>query len=90
MLAMRNIIIGDVHGCLDELKELINKLELSSADHLFFIGDLIDKGPDSVGVVKYVYELSKLYSTVLILGNHEEKFLRFLYNKVNNKKLWQK
>lgn len=83
---MRNIIIGDVHGCLDELKELINKLELSSADHLFFIGDLIDKGPDSVGVVKYVYELSKLYSTVLILGNHEEKFLRFLYNKVNNKK----
>ena len=83
---MRNIIIGDVHGCLDELKELINKLELSSTDNLFFIGDLIDKGPDSVGVVKYVYELSKLYSTVLILGNHEEKFLRFLYNKVNNKK----
>ena len=75
---MRNIIIGDVHGCLDELKELINKLELVSTDHLFFIGDLIDKGPDSVGVVKYVYELSKLYSTVLILGNHEEKFLRFI------------
>ena len=83
---MRNIIIGDVHGCIDELKELINKLELVSTDHLFFIGDLIDKGPDSVGVVKYVYELSKLYSTVLILGNHEEKFLRFLYNKANNKK----
>ena len=83
---MRNIIIGDVHGCLDELKELINKLEFVSTDHLFFIGDLIDKGPDSVGVVKYVYELSKLYSTVLILGNHEEKFLRFLYNKANNKK----
>lgn len=37
MLAMRNIIIGDVHGCLDELKELINKLELSSADHLFLL-----------------------------------------------------
>jgi len=83
---MRNIIIGDVHGCIDELKDLINKLELSSTDHLFFIGDLIDKGPDSVGVVKYVYELSILYSTVLILGNHEEKFLRFLYNKANNKK----
>ena len=83
---MRNIIIGDVHGCIDELKELINKLEIVSTDHLFFIGDLIDKGPDSVGVVKYVYELSKLHSTILILGNHEEKFLRFLYNKENNKK----
>jgi Icc-related predicted phosphoesterase len=83
---MRNIIIGDVHGCLEELKELINKIELSRTDNLFFIGDLIDKGPDSVGVVKYVFELSKLYSTLLILGNHEEKFLRYLYNKEHNPK----
>ena len=51
---------------------------------LFFIGDLIDKGPDSVGVVKYAFELSKIYSTNLVLGNHEEKLLRYLYNKDNN------
>jgi len=37
MLAMRNIIIGDVHGCLDELKELINKLEVSIDCLTFFI-----------------------------------------------------
>jgi serine/threonine protein phosphatase 1 len=81
---MRNIIIGDVHGCLDELKELIHQLQLYPSDRLFFIGDLIDKGPDSVGVVKYAFELSKIYSTNLVLGNHEEKFLRYLYNKDNN------
>lgn len=83
---MRNIIIGDVHGCILELKELINKLELTSTDHLFFIGDLINKGPDSIGVVKYVYELSQKIKTILILGNHEEKFLRYLHNKKHNAK----
>ena len=83
---MRKIIIGDVHGCLDELKALINQLELNSGDSLFFIGDLIDKGPDSVGVVKYVFELSKIYPVVLILGNHEEKFLRYMQHKIDNPK----
>jgi hypothetical protein len=80
----RHIIIGDIHGCIDELKALIVKLDLNNNDELFFIGDLIDKGPDSVGVVKYVYELSKRNKIVLILGNHEEKFLRYLYNKDYN------
>jgi fructose-1,6-bisphosphatase len=37
---------------------LIQKLELQQDDHLYFIGDLIDRGPDSVGVVKYVKALS--------------------------------
>lgn len=83
---VRKIIIGDVHGCLYELKELIHSLKLKINDQLFFIGDLIDKGPNSLGVVKYVFELSKSYSTILILGNHEEKFLRYLYNKEYNLK----
>ena len=82
----RKIIIGDVHGCINELKSLLAKIEITSNDELFFIGDLIDKGPDSVGVVKYVYELSKKNKTILILGNHEEKFLRYLHNKTHNTK----
>jgi len=81
---MRHIIIGDIHGCIDELQLLIQKLELQQDDHLYFIGDLIDIGPDSVGVVKYVRTLSEKYQTVLILGNHEEKFLRYLDHKLNN------
>jgi predicted MPP superfamily phosphohydrolase len=65
---MRHIIIGDVHGCINELKSLIEKLQLEAEDKLYFIGDLIDKGPDSVGVVKFVRELSKRYPLILILG----------------------
>ena len=83
---MRKIIIGDVHGCLSELEALLDMCSLQPADQLFFIGDLIDKGPDSVGVVKYVYELSLKLNVKLILGNHEEKFLRYLRNKKENPK----
>ena len=83
---MRNIIIGDVHGCLFELKALLERCNLRRTDKLFFIGDLIDKGPDSVGVVKFVYKLSISYNVRLILGNHEEKFLRYLRNKKLNPK----
>lgn len=81
---MRHIFIGDVHGCIDELKSLIKEIDLQIGDVLYFLGDLIDRGPDSVGVVRYVFELSKKYDTKLIVGNHEEKFFRYL-NHIKNK-----
>jgi hypothetical protein len=73
----RTIIIGDVHGCLLELDHLLQQLNPTSDDHLVFIGDLIDRGPHSVEVVQRVYELSHMHRLDLILGNHEEKFLRY-------------
>jgi hypothetical protein len=80
---MRRIIIGDVHGCIDELEELIYTLNINTSDSIFFIGDLIDRGPDSVAVVKKCYALSIDYEVKLILGNHEEKFLRYLHHIEN-------
>jgi serine/threonine protein phosphatase 1 len=73
----RLIFIGDVHGCIQELNILIDKLLLRQQDQLIFIGDLIDKGPDSVAVVRRFFELKNFCKTSLILGNHEEKFLRY-------------
>ena len=84
---MRHIFIGDVHGCIDELKCLIKAIDPTEGDLLYFLGDLIDRGPDSVAVVRYALELSKKYDTKLILGNHEEKFLRYLNHLNNNSKL---
>jgi predicted MPP superfamily phosphohydrolase len=75
---MRQIIIGDVHGCIDELNELMQLLAPSADDQLIFIGDLIDRGPDSSGVVRQVVQWSKQMDVKLILGNHEEKFLRYV------------
>ena len=74
----RLIIVGDVHGCLQELRQLMERIEPAVEDRIIFIGDLIDKGPDSVGVVRFVMELAKSRRVELILGNHEEKFLRYV------------
>ena len=75
----RTIVIGDVHGCSNELKALFYKLNgVSEHDHVIFLGDLIDKGPDSAGVVRMAREVSELCRVTLIQGNHEEMFLRWL------------
>lgn len=75
---MRTYVIGDVHGCIDELHNLVDLLKLSRSDRVVFLGDLIDKGPSPKDVVMFVYNLSKRYTVDLVLGNHEEKYLRWL------------
>ena len=79
---MRHIFVGDVHGMVHELMALVEDLHLNKNDVLVFVGDLIDKGPDSVGVVNFVRKLSqtRLASVVLVEGNHEEKHRRFRRN----------
>ena len=67
---MSYAIIGDVHGCLEELKTLLGKLE---GHQLVFVGDLVDKGPDSLGVLRLVRSLP---DAIVVSGNHEEKASR--------------
>ena len=71
----RYILIGDVHGCLDELDELLAVVDYrgSGGDRLVFVGDLMDRGPDPVGVVRRARELG----ADCVLGNHEEKHIRW-------------
>lgn len=70
----RIVVIGDVHGCLEELDELLKKIQYTPAKmRLVFAGDLLDRGPDSVGCVRRVRELG----AECIMGNHEEKHLRW-------------
>jgi serine/threonine protein phosphatase 1 len=80
----RVIIIGDIHGCIRELDELLGLLKIVSSDSLYFIGDLIDRGPDPAAVVRRCRQIANECATYLILGNHEEKFLRWLQHCRNN------
>jgi len=80
MASSRHIIIGDVHGCLTELQALIHRLAPMSDDTLIFLGDLVDKGPESAAVVGWVRHLSTIYRVVLIEGNHEEKHRRWRHH----------
>jgi serine/threonine protein phosphatase 1 len=77
---MRSYVIGDIHGCLDELRCLIEGLPLESGDRMVFLGDYIDRGPDSKGVVTYVLDLQKRNDLELVFlkGNHEDMFMAYL------------
>ena len=72
--AARLLIIGDVHGMLDELKELLNKADYTTSrgDRIIFVGDLVNKGPESSGVVQYAMDIN----ATTVRGNHEDKVLR--------------
>lgn len=69
---MRTIIIGDVHGCLDELLTLVSRCGYAPGDRLILVGDLVAKGPDSIGVVSWARESG----AEAVLGNHDEHVLR--------------
>jgi hypothetical protein len=74
------IIIGDVHGAIEELYDLLETVEpqVAAGAHLVFVGDYIDRGPDGPGVVKLVRNLVESGKASAVLGNHEETALRAL------------
>jgi hypothetical protein len=69
----RLIAIGDIHGCHLEFAELLARLELQPADRLILLGDLVNRGPDSISVI----DLARKHATVSLLGNHELRLLKF-------------
>jgi len=83
MSRVNHYIIGDVHGMFQELERLIDVLKPSSEDTVVFVGDLVDKGPSSGDVVRFVRELSSRTNVVVVEGNHEEKHRRFRKHRRN-------
>jgi serine/threonine protein phosphatase 1 len=69
---------GDIHGELEKLDELLEQMPLREGDRLVFLGDYIDRGPDSHGVIERLISLNQSYECVFLLGNHESMFLDFL------------
>ncbi|MEH7335828.1 metallophosphoesterase [Neobacillus drentensis] len=76
---MRKIVISDIHGCSTELDLLLHKSK-AQPDEVIFLGDYIDSGPDSMGVVDKVIDWCGQGATAL-LGNHDDLFLRWLDDK---------
>ena len=77
---MRTYVIGDIHGCLDELVYLLEALPLDAPDRLIFLGDYVDRGPNSKEVVSYLIHRRQTRSEDMIFlkGNHEDMFLSYL------------
>jgi serine/threonine protein phosphatase 1 len=76
-LLPRLFAIGDIHGCFDSFKELVeNKIQLRKEDKLILLGDYIDRGDKSKGVVDFIIELSENgYDVIPLMGNHEAMLL---------------
>jgi len=82
----RRFVIPDIHGFPQTLKKLINKLSLTVNDQLFFLGDYLDRGPSSSGVIDIILHLQKSgYNVFCIRGNHEDNFLKSFNEEIFNK-----
>jgi protein phosphatase len=78
-------IIGDVHGCCDELEELMAQLGYSSEGRhalgnrkLIFVGDLVDRGPRVLDTIRTVQRMVSAGNALCVPGNHDEKLMRWL------------
>ena len=84
----RIICFGDVHGCATALATLINAIQPTELDTLVFVGDYIDRGPDSKGVLDQIIALSQRCIVVPLMGNHEEMLLAVLDGGQSEMKFW--
>lgn len=86
---MKTIVVGDIHGCYNELKALIEDLEVSGeynkdTDKLVFLGDYIDRGKDSRLVIEFIRNLQKNNKNIIaLMGNHEDMLLNY-YRGIDN------
>lgn len=77
----RAIVIGDVHGCREELEALVRACGVTPEDQVFLVGDLVAKGPDSQGVV----QLAREQGYLAVLGNHDAHLLQIRAGTVDRK-----
>lgn len=84
---MRRYVIGDIHGCSKALGTLLDEILPSPDDTLIFLGDFIDRGPDSRGVLKQMVELGRHTQMIALRGNHEIMLLGILFGGLDPE-LW--
>ena len=86
---MRKIAITDIHGCKTTFLALLDSLAFAQSDELYLLGDYVDRGPDSKGVIDTIFDLKKNGYTVRCLrGNHEELVLQAADNDFTGLERW--
>ncbi len=88
-MTQKRWIIPDIHGYAKTLQALLDQIRPQKTDHLIFLGDYIDRGPNSKAVLDLIMNLQKeSYRVTTLMGNHEEFLLKSLHAKNNNKGLF--
>jgi serine/threonine protein phosphatase 1 len=79
MTAPRSFVIGDVHGCLEEVERLLETIAPTATDTVCWLGDYVDRGPTARGVIERLIRLREECPRCIFLkGNHEDMFLAFM------------
>lgn len=74
---MKYFVVGDIHGCMDKLTQVLSFWK-KDEERLVFLGDLVDRGPDSLDVILKVMDLRVNHDAIVLKGNHEDLFLNWL------------
>ena len=85
---MRVLAIGDIHGCLGPLDDLLAWVQPAPDDVLITLGDYVDRGPDSRGVINRLIELKKKRPVICLRGNHEIMMLDAWQGGRTERKSW--
>lgn len=82
---MNTYIVGDIQGCLDPLKKLLDTVRFDpDLDQLWSVGDVVNRGPDSLSTLRYLKKLGSHFK--MVLGNHDLHLLAVAYQKKSKKK----
>lgn len=84
---MRTLVIGDIHGGLRALHQIMERASVTPKDTLIFLGDYVDGWSQSAEVINFLIELKTTNNCIFIRGNHDELALQWLKDKKDNK-LW--
>jgi serine/threonine protein phosphatase 1 len=80
----RKLVIGDIHGGLKALHQVLERAKVTKDDILIFLGDYVDGWSESPQLIDFLMELSRNYTCVFIRGNHDELLLDWMLNDNNN------
>ncbi len=85
---MRVLAIGDIHGCLGPLDDLLEWVKPTKDDVVITLGDYVDRGPDTPGVLDRLIELKQRLNLICLRGNHELMMVEAYRGGRSEKKMW--
>ena len=78
-------VMSDIHGCDGRYRNILKQIKLKADDHLYILGDVIDRGPNGLGILR---ETMKKENITLLMGNHEHMMLEVLADPDDADALW--
>ena len=88
-MASNTYVIGDIHGALLALEDLLNQVKPAVNDTLIFLGDYVDGWSDVVFLINYLIDIQEKHNCIFIKGNHDDLFLNYLKTNTFNEE-WLK